>query len=172
VGTTTTPNLGLIKPDLLESAANWPAQNLANCTVLDDTLVGLEDTYAPSWTASSVNPAVGNGEIQGKYITFFDKLVLVWIKLRVGSTTTLGSGTYSFSLPVAPNALIEEGQALGDAWLLDAGTVANRASGVVIKNTGSTVAIRTEAGTGNWSDSGPFVLASGDSVQALLWYPL
>jgi hypothetical protein len=57
-------------------------------------------TYAPSWTASGTNPTIGNGTIFGDYGQE-GRSVTANITLTIGSTTNLGSGVWSFSLPVA-----------------------------------------------------------------------
>jgi hypothetical protein len=61
------------------------------------------DTYTPSWTASSVNPAIGNGTITGRYISLGGKAILFAVNITAGSTTTFGTGTYSVSLPLSAN---------------------------------------------------------------------
>jgi hypothetical protein len=56
-------------------------------------------TYSVAWTASSSNPSIGNGTLTGRYKQI-GKTVFVYIKLIVGSSSTLGSGNWRFSLPV------------------------------------------------------------------------
>ncbi|MFJ8110420.1 hypothetical protein [Streptomyces sp. NPDC096132] len=57
-------------------------------------------SYTPTWTAVTTNPVLGNGSISGKYIKV-GRLVIFKITLIPGSTTTFGSGAYTWSLPVA-----------------------------------------------------------------------
>lgn len=60
--------------------------------------------YTPVWTASATNPTVGNSTLSGRYQKM-GRTVHLQINLIRGSTATLGSGDYSFSLPVqAANA--------------------------------------------------------------------
>lgn len=56
--------------------------------------------YVPTWTASVTNPTLGNGTAQGRYKQV-GKIVHFVLEIVGGSTTTFGSGTYSFGLPVA-----------------------------------------------------------------------
>jgi hypothetical protein len=56
-------------------------------------------TYTPTWTASTTNPSIGDGTITGRYKQI-GKTTFVHIKLSIGSTTTFGSGSWRFSLPV------------------------------------------------------------------------
>jgi len=55
-------------------------------------------TYVPTWTGSTTNPTIGNGTINGAFAKI-GKLGLFEIAIAVGSTTTVGSGTYGFGLP-------------------------------------------------------------------------
>ncbi|MDG9717394.1 hypothetical protein [Streptomyces sp. DH24] len=60
--------------------------------------------YTPAWTASSSNPSLGNATLTGRYMKI-GRTVLCHINLTTGSTTTYGTGNYSFSLPAqAANA--------------------------------------------------------------------
>jgi hypothetical protein len=56
-------------------------------------------TYAPSWTAASSNPSIGNGTITGRYKQI-GKTVFVSIKIVMGTSTTYGSGNWRIALPV------------------------------------------------------------------------
>jgi len=60
-------------------------------------------TYAPTWTGSAVNPAIGNGTITGRYVQI-GKMVWLRIKMLAGTTTTFGTGDWRFTLPVAAAA--------------------------------------------------------------------
>jgi len=65
-------------------------------------------SYAASWGAASVAPAIGNGTIVGSY-SRKGKEVTFRGKLTAGSTTTFGTGSWSFSLPVAHSATSGQG---------------------------------------------------------------
>lgn len=56
-------------------------------------------SYTPAWTATGTAPAVNNGSITGSYISV-GKLTIGKLKLTLGSTSTVGTGSYRFSLPV------------------------------------------------------------------------
>lgn len=70
---------------------------------LVDSIEAGWTAYTPAWTAATSNPAVGNGSIVGRYKRF-GKTVLFRVNLTIGTTTTLGSGQYSISLPFAAHA--------------------------------------------------------------------
>ena len=59
---------------------------------------GAWTTYTPTWTASTTNPTIGNGTLQGRYIEL-GSAVFGEIRIVAGSTTNRGSGTYAISLP-------------------------------------------------------------------------
>lgn len=70
--------------------------------------------YVPTWTAVTTNPALGNGALAGRWLKA-GKLLVVSIKLTVGSTTTFGTGswlfTYPEAVPVPASALLGSGMA-------------------------------------------------------------
>lgn len=56
------------------------------------------NTYAVTWSATTTNPAIGNGALSGSYMKVGTTCHIV-IMLTIGSTTNKGAGTYRFSLP-------------------------------------------------------------------------
>jgi hypothetical protein len=58
--------------------------------------------YTPVLTAATTNPTVGNGSIIGRFYTI-GKTVLFAMEFVFGSTSTAGSGAWSFSLPPLHN---------------------------------------------------------------------
>lgn len=120
-------------------------------------------TYTPTWTGSGSNPAIGNGSLTGEYRQL-GKSVLVNINLTVGSTTTFGSGTYSYSLPFAaatrnflgPALAIDSGSAVytGEAYIGSGASVINCYS-----PTGASGASPT-----SWSTANPMTWAVNDSA--------
>lgn len=75
-------------------------------TEVRDPFTGIQaawSIYTPSWTASTSNPTLGNGTIVGHYLQV-GKHIDFWIKLTLGSTTTVGSGLYQITVPIAPFA--------------------------------------------------------------------
>lgn len=58
-------------------------------------------SYTPTWSAQSTAPSLGNGSLIGRYMKI-GRTVYVFIRLTVGSTTTFGTGSWSFSLPFPP----------------------------------------------------------------------
>jgi hypothetical protein len=80
---------------------------------------GARTAYTPTWgVASGTAPTLGNGSLTGTYVRIGD-LIYFTVKLVVGSTSTIGSGAYTFTLPVA--TLGAEIAMTGNCAALDAG---------------------------------------------------
>lgn len=85
----------------------WVAGEVPTAAILNthirDNLAAIGDpwtAYTPTWTAATTNPTLGNGTLEGHYIKA-GRLVVFRVRLTFGSTTTVGDGTYTFSLPTA-----------------------------------------------------------------------
>jgi len=133
--------------------------------MLTETLDDYEEgTYTPAWTAS-VNPAIGNGTLSGRYV-IVGGLCNVQISLTMGSTTTFGTGEWSFSVPVVSVAA-----STGQVWALDSGTAFF--IGICRINAGvATLAIFSNNAGSAWSQSQPFTWASGDQIELSLTYQI
>lgn len=59
-------------------------------------------SYTPTWSATGTAPSLGDGTLVGRYQQVGQQ---VWFLIRLiwGSTTTGGTGTWQFTLPIAPN---------------------------------------------------------------------
>jgi hypothetical protein len=79
--------------------------------------------YTPIWGASTSNPSLGNGTIKGRYFKV-GSFVAVQISMNLGSTTGIGNGMYSWSVPFTPAAAAT-------------GTFANAAGGAVLNDAGT-----------------------------------
>jgi hypothetical protein len=80
---------------------------------------GAWATYTPTWTASTTNPTIGNGTLQGRYLEI-GSAVFGEIRVVFGSTSTRGSGTYAIALPFASNGI--NYQPMGQVVIRDAST--------------------------------------------------
>ena len=74
---------------------NWSITDNSTGSMVEQRLVA----YTPSWTASGTAPSIGNGSITG-YYTRSGALVTAYITLSYGTTTTGGTGSWRFSLPL------------------------------------------------------------------------
>lgn len=129
-------------------------------------------SYTPTWTGSTTNPNIGNGVLLGRYLTV-DKFMFIEIFIEAGSTTTFGSGAYSFSVPGGVTLVTEGAAAQGDQsipgfvrdssanlhWRLSARA---NSSTQVIDRIFFSDNVTT---TGGVSNTSPFTWATGDSMR-------
>ena len=74
--------------------------------------------YPVIWTGETTNPVIGNGTLVGMYWRE-QYTCCVQVQLNIGSTTTLGTGQWHFSLPMLPRA---EMSWTGGAGFYDSGS--------------------------------------------------
>lgn len=68
---------------------------------IDDRCDGYEaawTTYTPTWAGATTNPVIGNGTLTGAYRQI-GKTIWVRITMTMGTTTTYGSGGWTWTLP-------------------------------------------------------------------------
>lgn len=93
-------------PDLFpEEFKNWLIRyiDINPPRIAAGDLTGLQgqfqvQSYTPQWTASVTAPVLNNGTLVGKYMKI-GQLVVYYLELVPGSTTTFGSGQWFFTLP-------------------------------------------------------------------------
>ena len=128
---------------------------------LRDALKAIGDpwtAYTPTWTGAGGNPAIGNGSLTGAYVKA-GRWVVNRIRITAGSTTTFGSGIYSFGL--SHTATLTH-QIIGTAELLDVSAVAVYGRFVFVNST-TTVSLLSGADPGvQATQASPFTAASGD----------
>ena len=118
--------------------------------------------YTPTWTATA-NPAIGNGNLSGQYVRRGLKCALN-IQLVPGSTTTFGTGAWSFSLPYTAS----NRRQVGSAYILDADGVtiwtgtaviaSGEATTLRVVSNGSTAAYTGHAVPHAWAQSDELVI--------------
>lgn len=119
-------------------------------------------SFTPSWTSSGTAPSVGNGTLAGRQQQS-GKLLRVEINLTFGSTTSSGTGEWSFSIPVAAASRTVQ-QAVGTAWAFDSGN--NYYIGVVTLTTTGVLKVFPASPAGaSWQSSVPFAFGNGDQVS-------
>lgn len=93
--------------------------------------------YVVAWTATGT-PTIGNGSLTGRYRrSAGSDVVTVEVYLLAGSTTTYGTGFWSFSLPfTATTRSIQS--SIGQAYFYDTGVLTRGGGGCRI-NTSTTV---------------------------------
>lgn len=116
-------------------------------------------SYNPVWTASGTAPDIGNGSLTGSYQRHGYNLQ-VNINWVAGSTTTFGTGAWSFSLPKASSR-----SETGSAYAADTGT--GFYSGICrVASSQSTVQTFFGENKGNsTTNTIPFTWASTDRID-------
>lgn len=109
------PAANLITPDSFYYATDTGVLSYSNGTAWTDVTAGAQ-SYTPTWEGTSSNPTLGNGTLVARYAKV-GKLVQFEIELTIGSTTTFGAGSWSFTLPVPAASALN--QPVGDAYVGD-----------------------------------------------------
>lgn len=119
--------------------------------------------YTPTWKSTGTQPALGNGTLVG-FFTMVGARVSVRIEFTVGSTSTFGTGFYTWSLPIT--AVFSTA---GTAWVNDNGTAEfNARAYAATVDLG--IQVQNGAATAYPQPTVPFTWATGDQVQAGLEY--
>ncbi|MGH3659016.1 MAG: hypothetical protein ACRDUA_20375, partial [Micromonosporaceae bacterium] len=126
-------------------------------------------TYVPTWTAVTTNPTLGNGVLQGRWMRS-GSTVRVQVYLRMGSTTTYGSGFWRFALPSAVTHRTIPGTAMahavGTAMFRDNSATNHQDGGCLIDTTGSLALIKDDTVRNTF----PWTWAVGDELLAQIEY--
>lgn len=119
--------------------------------------------FTPTWVGSVTQPVIGNGVFLGRYLL---RGKTVWMDLHLipGSTTTFGSGTYTFGLPPITAADIN-GQT-GAVFMYHAGVCF---AGSILIAGGTSIAIWGSGG-GQMSPTVPFTFANADQLRVSMSY--
>lgn len=136
---------------------------------IDALTAGEWTAYTPTWTASTTNPAIGNGSISGRYrVAPSGNLVFFTFRIAAGATTTFGTGFWSVGLPTdpAPSATAQLEMCVG-SLAIDT-SLGNRynltgdvfASNLVFNTTASNLVTNTN----------PFAWATTDILKGQGWY--
>jgi len=127
--------------------------------------VGAWQSYTVSWTAATTNPSIGNGTLTGRYVQI-GKTVICSISLTMGSTTTYGSGNWSFSLPYA----VKNSYSLGQWASYGAGAVYNTGHSILYPNTGVVSSFIRDSGVSYLNATTPHTWASGSELHFFATY--
>jgi len=148
------------------AAIAYSKLNLAG-SVLGSDLSLPYANYTPTWTSSGTAPAIGNAAVVGRYVQI-DKVVHCYGRITFGSTSTFGTGVWSFALPVAASANAITAQLSGAAFLYDSSA---NAMGIALAAITSSLVMTTEypaTWLGTLAQAGqltPWTWATGDIVE-------
>jgi hypothetical protein len=125
---------------------------------------GAWTAYTPTWTAATTNPVIGNGTIDGAYAAA-GKLIFYRIAIVGGTTTTWGSGAYSFTYPpFTPKDSGNPGNSGTTGFMYD--TSANKPYCLIgIGNSSTTIRMLETSANSFMSHNYPIALpATGDEI--------
>lgn len=124
---------------------------------------GSFSSYTPAWTSTGTAPAIGNGTIVGSY-TQIGKLVIATVEVAFGSTSTYGTGSYRFSMPVA--SAQSNDSVVGTSILLDNGTAYHEGNARQVSTTTAELVV----GSGQVNPTAPFTFTNGDKLSITFTY--
>lgn len=136
-----------------------------------DSGTGAWASYTPAWTGATTNPVLGNGTLVGRYAVT-GKTCHVAIRLIPGSTTTFGSGTYLFGVPLT--AVSGGVEYLGVARLTAGSTYIGQVDlGAGGSSMNATFPSQSNPGiAANMSQIAPATFASGHTLRMVLTYEI
>lgn len=128
--------------------------------------------YTPILTGSTGSPTLGNSTLTGRF-GFADRFVNYRLRLDIGSTFSVGSGAYRFSLPVAAHA----NHALNSSFL-GSGTIFDSSAGEtgiitatkLITTTTFEILGGKASAFGGVNNGFPFAWATGDFIDVNVIY--
>jgi len=125
-------------------------------------------TVTPFWTGSVSNPVLGNGTLTGR-AERRGKSLMVDIKLTIGSSTTLGSGTWFFGLNSGGYTTLAAFHAVGSVVATHSGAVSVGAAVVNVGESG--IACYIDGGTA-FDAAEPWAWGAGDTLSLSMEIPL
>jgi hypothetical protein len=128
-----------------------------------DTLIGSSaySTWTPSFT--STGGSLGNGTASGRFKRLGSR-VSGWGSITLGTTTSFGTGTISWALPVTTSAS-ESNRVIGQVFYNDNGV--NEYAGILRRSTTTSAfaGIVNASGVITYTSStSPFTFGNGDSI--------
>lgn len=124
--------------------------------------------WTVAWASTGTQPAVGNATISGRYKTV-GKLCFFFFSITMGSTTTYGTGTYSFSFP--PGVTSFAGASSVAFGFRDT-SAATHTVGWSVYNSGSTAMDARPVGGNLAGPTTPYTFAANDIIRAWGWVEL
>lgn len=124
-------------------------------------------SYTPAWASTGTAPVLGNGTLFGSY-SKVGRLVTAKIALSTGSTTTFGTGAYTFSLPLtaAIAGVAAGGFAHAGVWsIYNAGNVTFYTASAAIQQGSPTQAVGLVTASANFLGATNPATFSGTGCQ-------
>lgn len=166
----------IISGDVTLTGSNigWGNDNIVAGTLSDtntgstpNTVSIVAKAYTPAWTAATTNPTIGNGSVVGEYERD-GNYVVARVTANFGSTTTFGTGTYSFSLPITPYAHARD--IIGPAFAFKSGTSFFEGVAYIVSGSSTVLLLLGAAPANNVGPTVPVTWASGDRIEFEIRY--
>jgi hypothetical protein len=125
----------------------------------------LARNTTPVWTASVANPSIGNGTLNSA-VDIVGGMCFYSINLTIGSTTTLGTGEWRFSLPFTPTT-----NAIGSVYVFDTG-VGYITAVCKVDAAGSVLTCFANSSATGFSPTSPISWVAGDEMRLSIAYPI
>ena len=124
---------------------------------------GAAIAFSTTWAGSVTNPAIGNGTLAALYHVV-DRMVHFSVSMTAGTTTTFGTGFWTFSVPIA----LGGSDLPGVARAVDTGVL--NYPGIVTFASATTLNMLDDVTGVQWSVSTPFAWGSTDVGIVSIWY--
>lgn len=122
-------------------------------------------TYEPTWDSTGTDPDIGNGTLVGRFMRLGTWGQCV-IDLVFGSTTSIGTGNYRFTLP--PSWAPENGttvtSCLGSGYLIDSSPGIRYQCAPLLANFQNSVFLTTNGLSLTVAHNNPFTFAQNDHI--------
>lgn len=149
----------------------WVAGEAPTATIMNthirDNFKAIGDpwtSYTPTWTSTGTNPTIGNGTLTGAYMRA-GNLVIGRLILVFGSTSSVGTGQYNWSLPTTANYNDSINIAIGVADMFDTSASAHTTEAVVLISSST-----FEITSGIVTATTPYAWADGDHITCSFMY--
>lgn len=125
-------------------------------------LFGAWSTYTPAIVGSTSGGALGNGTHSCRYV-HAGRLVVVMGSITLGTTTSLGVGTATISLPPVAARAVDPAH-FGDGFVLDASPSARRGVACELDTTGRFIMAQPDTGA-LVNATSPWTWTTGDIIR-------
>ena len=126
-------------------------------------------TYAPVWASSGTAPSIGNGTLIGAY-TQIGKTTHCTLTFAAGSTTSFGTGTYTFSLPVTA-ATVAGQNFIGALRVYESSVNTNYTGDCRVNSAATVLTMQINNTVGDVGATVPMTFSTGDAMQLSVTYP-
>lgn len=187
MGTTTTTNLGMIKPDInemiqeeLPTFQGWATQNAINCNLVDSLFRASTATVTPTFQAVGGGFTLGaGGFVQVKNVRLTPRMAVTYFIVECGAAGfAAGTGQYQF---INMNPTIDPifaaqfaangGIPFGKVSFRDASAIATNTVFTAIYNHISNALFFRLPDGSIWTNTNPVTLAQGDRISGYVIYP-